>query len=326
MSPTVWSYITTLLHFASVTTCLGIAQASRGQFSHDTFTRMLHSDWSGQSLLEHAVRTLFTVSGGYLLLDDTVLDKSYSRHVGQATWCYCSKRKKVVFGIPVVMLVWRYKEVCIPIAYRVYQKGGSSKTSLALELISYARNSLKLKPEFVIFDSYYSSKKICKRIRSYGWYFICQLRKNRKFEGQQLKRYRKQPYWHDTGQLSGGLKVQVVKHGHKYFCTNRLSLSATAVRKLYKQRQGIEEVFKFLKSKLGVECCQVGYCREKWGIRKKSESKAQEHHMVLCLVAYVILERERINQGISIRKLRMQLILERNADELPALIELMKVA
>jgi len=326
MSTATWSYITTLLHFSSITTCLAMAQASQGQHSHDTFTRMLNAGWSGQTLLERAVRTLFTLVGGYLLLDDTVLDKSYGRYFGQAMWCYCSKRKKVVFGIPVVMLVWRYKDAYVPIAYRVYQKGGSSKLTLALELLSYARNSLKLKPEFVIFDSYYSSKKLTHRLRDYGWYFICQLRKNRKFGGKKLQDYHKQPYWHDTGRLSGGLKVLVVKHGYKYFCTNRLSLLAATVRTVYKQRQGIEEVFKFLKSKLGVECCQVGYSRQKWNMHKKPKSEAQEHHLALCLVAYVILERERINRGITIQKLRQQLIFERNAAELPALIALMEVA
>jgi hypothetical protein len=36
---------------------------------------MLHGRWSGQILLDVALRTLFTVAGGYLILDDTVVAK-----------------------------------------------------------------------------------------------------------------------------------------------------------------------------------------------------------------------------------------------------------
>ena len=32
-------------------------------------------------------------------------------------------------------------------------------------------------------------KKLLKRIGDYGWYFVCQLKKNRRFEGHVLKVY-----------------------------------------------------------------------------------------------------------------------------------------
>ena len=71
--------------------------------------------------------------------------------------------------------------------------GGPSKFELALELLSYARNRLKCKPQFVLFDSWYPSKALLKRISDYGWYFICQLKKNRCFEGVALHKYLRQP-------------------------------------------------------------------------------------------------------------------------------------
>jgi hypothetical protein len=112
-----------------------------------------------------------------------------------------------------------------------------------------------------LFDSWYPSQKLLKRIRDYGWYFVCQLKKNRRFAGRALSRYLQQPSWHATGCLSGDLKVLVVRYRRKYYATNRLSLSAKEVRTLYRKRQEIEEVIRVLKSQLSFEGCQTGYRR-----------------------------------------------------------------
>jgi hypothetical protein len=76
----------------------------------------------------------------------------------------------------------------------VWKEGGPSKFELALELLSYARNRLNCKPQFVLFDSWYPSKALLKRIGDYGWYFVCRLKKNRGFEGTSLHKYLRQPY------------------------------------------------------------------------------------------------------------------------------------
>jgi hypothetical protein len=48
----------------NLTTCSAIADAFDSA-SHDQLTRMLHGTWSGHTLLNLALRTLFTVAGGY---------------------------------------------------------------------------------------------------------------------------------------------------------------------------------------------------------------------------------------------------------------------
>src|SRR5437764_8685548 len=127
-------------------------------------------------------------------------------------------------------LVWTDDQIRIPLGYRVWKKGGPSKFELALELLSYARNRLKCKPQFVLFDSWYPSKVILTRIRDYGWYFVCRLKKNRCFEGVALHKYLHQPYWQTVGFLTGKIKVFVVKYRRKYYATNRLNLTAPEVR------------------------------------------------------------------------------------------------
>jgi hypothetical protein len=166
---------------------------------------------------------LFTVAGGYLIVDDTVVATPYARLLGEAAWVWSQKDRKVLLGVSVVLLVWTDGQMRIPLAFRVWHKGGASKCDLALELLSYARNRLRCKPAFVLFDSWYPSKQLLKRLRDYGWYFVCQLKKTRVFEGRALRSYKQQPYWQAVGSLRGGLKVFVVRYRRKYYATNRLT-------------------------------------------------------------------------------------------------------
>ena len=324
MPEPLWIYLMALLYFTRVSTCSTIAEAM-AEASHDRLTRMLHGDWSGQILLDSALRTLFTVVGGYLIVDDTVVEKPYAQRLGEAAWVWSSKHRQVVFGVSLVLLVWTDGQIRIPIAFRVWQKGGPSKVDLALELVSYARNQLKCKPQFVLFDSWYPAQRLLKRLRDYGWYFVCQVKKNRRFEGQPLRRYLQQPYWHAVGPLSSGLKVFVVRYRRKYYVTNRLSLTAKEVRRHYRKRHEVEEVIRVLKSQLSLEACQVGYTR-RGAAPVQSPPRAQEHHIALCLMAYLVVERERLDQGITWRNLKRHLVLKGRQVPLPALEQVRKVA
>jgi putative transposase len=192
MPEPLWIYLMALVYFTRVSTCLSIAEVF-AEASHDCLTRMLHGNCSGQTLLELALRVLFQVVGGYLIVDDTVVEKPYARWLEEAGWVWSSKHSKVVYGVSVVLLVWTDGHIRIPLGYRVWKKGGPSKLELALELLSYARNRLKCKPQFVLFDSWYPSKALLTRIRDYGWCFVCQLKKNRCFEGVALHKYLHQP-------------------------------------------------------------------------------------------------------------------------------------
>ena len=154
---------------------------------------------------------------------------------------------------------------------------------------------------------------------------MCQLKKTRTFDGQALHAYRHQPYWQAVGALSGGLKVFVVRYRRKYYATNRLTLTAKEVRTLYRKRQEVEEVIKVLKSQLSLEACQVGYKR-RGAAPVQPPPRAQEHHIALCLTAYLVVERERLDQGVTWRKLKRQLILQGQQVPLPALERVRKAA
>lgn len=89
---------------------------------------------------------------------------------------------------------------------------------MAVELLSYARNRLRCRPDYMLFDAWSPSKALLKRIRDYGWDFVCRLKKNRRFNGAAVRVDRRHPYGAATGRLTGGLKVLVVRDGAKDLC------------------------------------------------------------------------------------------------------------
>jgi hypothetical protein len=92
--------------------------------------------------------------------------------------------------------------------------------------------------------------------------------------------------------------VRVVRYRRTYDATNRLSLSAPEVRTHSQKRHAVEEGFRTRKSHLSLEACQAGSQRSTKDTPPLKEG-AQAHHMALCLVAYLILERERLDRGLT---------------------------
>jgi putative transposase len=313
MPAMVWHYLTALLYYRTSASCVALAEALQ-TVSHDRLTRLLQADWSGQRLLELACRTLFVWERGYLIIDDTVLAKPFATAIEGLAWVYSSQDHKPVYGLSLVLLIWTNGTVRLPVGMRLWHKGGASKYTLALELLSYARNRLRCRPEYVLFDAWYPSKALLKRIRGYGWYFVCRLKKNRRFNGHAVRQHRRHPYWTEIGWLSGGLKVRIVRHGKKYYATNRLTLAAVEVRQLYRMRTHIEEVIRVCKDQLNLSGCQA-----------RSE-RAQLHHISCCLVAFCVLERERHERTLSIYNLKRQLSLRGRSYVLPALERLRSTA
>jgi hypothetical protein len=96
--------------------------------SHDRLTRMLQGDWSEQTLLHLALSAPFTVAGGYLIVDDTVVETPYAQRLARLPGCG-PVHKKVVFGVSVVLLVWTDGHSRIPVAFRVWQNGAHPSLS-----------------------------------------------------------------------------------------------------------------------------------------------------------------------------------------------------
>lgn len=260
---------------------------------HDRFTRLLVMSCCWQKLLWQRFSQPLIKPGGWLEIDDTVLDK-FGAHIFGVSWVYSSRQQRVVQGLNVVVLLWTDGRRRVPVGLKLWRKGGPSKVLLAARLLRWAKR-LGLQPEYVLMDSWYSAKSLLKQIRAYRWHFVTRLKKNRKFKEQKLRDHWGHRYGHATGDLAGGLTVLVVKDGYRFLATSDTSLSVPAVKALYVKRQQIEEFFKLMRNQMRWHQCPA---------RAKA---AQTAHLHLCVMAFLVLQEEALRQQLSVYQLRRQL-------------------
>ncbi len=98
----------------------------------------------------------------YLVIDDMVLDKMWGYKTAWVYRLYSGKHKKVIKGIGVVVLMAVVGEWRIPLTFRIYRKSedGKSRIDLALEMLRWALEEVKIKPAYVFMDTWYASKDI----------------------------------------------------------------------------------------------------------------------------------------------------------------------
>jgi DDE superfamily endonuclease len=117
---------------------------------------------------------------GYLVVDDTVLDKPYAVHIPLVKKQYSGKHHRVVKGISLVNLLWSDGEKLTPVGYRVYDptRDGKTKNDHAREMLFSAKKRA-FSPQYVLIDSWYTSVGNLKMIDRQGWKWIGELKSNR---------------------------------------------------------------------------------------------------------------------------------------------------
>src|SRR5215203_1535814 len=96
--------------------------------AHDAFTRLLHRLEPDAETLWLEARTQVDLLEGVLVLDDSVLDKPYAKHIDLVGRHWSGKHHAVVQGINLVSLLWTDGDRHIPCDYRVYHKGTDART------------------------------------------------------------------------------------------------------------------------------------------------------------------------------------------------------
>ena len=102
------------------------------------------------------------------MIDDTVIEKPFSKTNECVYWQYSSKNADFITGISLTVLLWSDGVKNIPIIFMVYEKDTNgkpikTKNEFALESIQYALR-LGIRPYKVCFDSKYSSSKLLNRL------------------------------------------------------------------------------------------------------------------------------------------------------------------
>jgi putative transposase len=279
---------------------LELSKVSPTEMAHDSISRWLaSSNFTPSDLWDH-VKDTVNKEMGYLIVDDTLLDKRYSRENELAKLQYSGNFHTLMMGIDIVTLLWTDGEIFIPIDYRIYHKENDDKTKN-----DHLRDMLRkakqrgLSPVYVLIDTWYSSIANLKLIsRELGWHFIGNLKANRKVSLSQgnyisiadlgLADKQVREVW--LKEYGFVLVCKIVdKDGDiKYLATDNLKLTSYDEFTGHSDnRWKIEEFHRGIKQTTGIEKC--------YSIKASS----QKTHIFASFIAFIKLEIRRIKEHIS---------------------------
>ncbi|MGI4737605.1 MAG: transposase [Janthinobacterium lividum] len=177
------SYIDYLLSTPRNYTCTHLA-AHLPDVSHDQVNRFLRTSSLPVSQLRELVQPLLRDSPeAFLLVDDSVQDKKYSRFIEVAQRQYSGNAHGMLTGIGLVNLVHSSGEPgdFLPLDYRVYapEQDGKTKNDHFLDMFRVIEQEDKLLVHTVLFDSWYAGSTNLKYLHRAGWTFFTTLKSNR---------------------------------------------------------------------------------------------------------------------------------------------------
>lgn len=237
---------------------------------------------------------------GYVLFDDTVLDKHHSRRIELVRRQYSGNAHGVIAGIGLVNCVYVNPETnqFWLIDYRLFAPDDDGKTKLdhvADMLAQLAPRGIPYRT--VLMDSWYATTKLFKWLLEAGKTFYCPLKNNRLVDDSDDQ----QPYqpvgclcWSNEEVVQGKVlkvkgmpkdcklklfRVLVSTHRTDYLVTNEAEPCDTAAAEQESSvRWTIEQFHRELKQLTGVQACQ---CRL---------ARSQRNHIALAVRAWTCLK------------------------------------
>jgi len=293
-------YINFLIAASTVFSCSEAARcypSTTDAPSHDSFTRLLQKQPSDTEPIWDEVRKFVTLKEGYLIVDDTTLDKPYSEKIGFVRYQWSGKHHRSVKGIGLVTLLWTDGKKYLPVDFRIYDIDEDEKTKNDhfLDMLDKAEER-GFEPKFVMFDTWYASIKNLKAIRKKQWHFLTRLKSNRLANPDNTKNMPLEtidiPPQGIVVHLKGYDFVKVFRIVSKnedtqYWATDVRDMNESEREDLANKSWKIEEYHRAIKQFCGVEKCQA---------RKKESQRA---HVMFSLRAFLRLELQRIRNGIS---------------------------
>lgn len=267
--------------------------------AHDSVSHWLATKKLTPKLLWQQSQPMVNKQGGYLIIDDTVLDKPYCQKIALVKKQYSGKHHGLVNGISVVNLLWTDGVKIVPIDYRIYDpsRDGKTKNDHSREMLTSAHKR-GFRPDYVLMDSWYTSVDNLKAIDSKGWKWIGELKSNRLVslvKGSYLSvsdlDWAEKPVRKIWLKAYGFILVSklVTPNGDiAYIATNDLSLmDKETLKTRFAQRWTIETFHRGLKQCTGIERC--------YAVKERS----QRNHILCSFLAFLKLEWERIRKAVS---------------------------
>jgi len=298
-----------LIASPNVASCCEASRSDPRRFSpaaHDSYTRLLQRLEPDPETLFKEVRPLVDKLRGVLVIDDSTLDKPYSRKIEPVSYHWSGKHHAVVKGINLISMVWTDGDLMMPVDYRVYDKAGDGKTKNDhfQDMLDTAKTR-GFMPDAVLFDSWYAGLANLKRVRDHGWIFLTRLKANRKVDpDRQGYRQVSEVEIAETGSIVhlegfGSIKVFkiVAKDGDiEYWATNDLTMDDLQRLALAERCWAVEDYHRILKQTCNVERCQM------------RSTRSQKNHIGLAIRAFARLTWTFFETGISQYELKRSIV------------------
>ena len=312
-------------------TCSHLAAHLEG-VSHDAVTDYLQREKLTARGLWDLVQPLVKDSeAAYLLVDDSVQNKQYSRKIELVKKQYSGAVHGLVRGIGVINLVHSDGEAFYPIDYRIYapEADGKTKNDHFREMLLRAKSDKQIKARTLLFDSWYASVDNLKLIVRLAMFFITTLKDNRLVSLSKEAGYihLQAIEWTDQRLRDGvsvklkevPFKVQLFKvvapNGDiEWVITNHPegTFTTPAIQDEHAVRWQIEQLHRELKQLTGSEQCE---CRK---------ARSQRNHLACCYLAWLSLKVKAIEWGKTLYAAQRDLLsdylrAELRAPRIPAL-------
>ncbi len=246
--------------------------------SHDEVNRWMREDRLPSSRLvwERARANIVSSARGYIVFDDTVLDKEYSHKIELVRRQYSGNAHGVIKGIGLVNCVYVNPDLDRHwiIDYRIFAPDfdGKSKLDHMLEMFDAALFHKKLPFRGVLMDTWYATAAVMLHIHKRKKFFYCPLKNNRQVWDSARWQSLASLEWNSQDLKTGrpirlkGMKpvaplklFSIVRSTteREEIVTNDLSMcSAEDVQKVIALRWKIEQFHREIKQTTGIEKCQ----------------------------------------------------------------------
>lgn len=274
-----------------------VQPVSKDAPAHDAFTRLLTRLEPDSATLWSESKTQVDRDDGILVIDDSTLDKPYSKFNALVYRHYSGKHKGVVSGINLITLLWTDGDRAVPCDYRIFDKDTDGKTKNDhFEEMLLEADARGFNPRMVCFDSWYSALDNLKMVRGLGWYFLTRFKSNRRVnpdrKGLQAIKDIEIGTEGRTVWLKGFGFIRVFrlidKDGNEeHWATNKLEMNDLERVKYANYSWQIEQYHRGIKQYCLIERAQ---CRRR---------KPWQNHINLCLRAFLRLESYCYRKGVS---------------------------
>ncbi len=269
------------------------------QVSHDAVSDYLAREKAtARQVWELAKEVIKDDEKTYLIVDDSVQDKRYSRKIELVKNQYSGAEHGLVNGIGIVNLVHSDGTAFAPIDYRLYapMQDGKTKNEHFRDMLIAAKKEKGIKASIILFDSWYASVKNIKLIHRMGMQFITTFKDNRLISLSKEGGYihlQEIEWTEEQKQYSVTIKLQEVPFHVQLFklvapngdvdwvitnCPEKIS--ADLVLQENKVRWNIETMHRELKQLTGIEKCQA------------RKARSQRNHISYCYQAWFALKRQ----------------------------------